>query len=942
MNILWKIFLWILSAFIFLYLVLVTYISSSSSYFENINFKDIQIWKYSLEESSNGFFSVNKLLENWTGGIIIEQIWVSDKTIYSSGSITLTQNGNNKTIQVEPWLYFFDLRELGTNYIISWKGFKIQNKWPGLFFVNSLDEKKNIIFSLNSILYLDLISLKDNTKSASIDLFPHTYLIFNPTKNIFVNNADLLKITQVFDLEYFDGQVIINEEVSEEIINLISLKDDKTADFVQKTLSYIDQEHLKNKEIVNRFLVSTFGLLPWEDLIDKYFPLLINDSKKDLYYKNIVIRSLHKLLTSDSVSPETISKIVENYILLKNINPGEAEQMKKIIDYYYSSIIKSNQSTTISMNYFELINRLNNTSAQISFKSLIELQKLFFYYDYFWKANFYQNIVEFKADYLHDLNIDLEWSDPSKWDIDDIEKADYLMFFLENIILSSTFSSKDAEWWYLITIFNDYVTIANRFYSKWDATIKRTWIFTSSKLLNKFISILETNFFEEERNRDNLLVIKSWVTYDEADMKKLENNIGKIYLFFETFKNVLNENESNKDKFTVLLYGKLEKKFGEYFDALKDYKDYLVRYDQSKIDLLAEKSIQENENTIMVSSKNAQDYLKTFNGVNFNYTTIKVMDYNYCADPVEENEDIAVEFPYCYKITDLNVGGNNVSFLLHPFQKNTMDEIVVEWEKKSGSYKLDDIEAILEEKMKMETKNQDKYDFKNYLVSTFWQQVIVKDNTVVQEEEVIQIEEDPVIKIFKRNKLFWDAWDFSVLEWILDMEYFDVIVEKESDSQEYKININNGTFQINLWKAREFYGTFASSYNFSPKHSFINPEFKVIDKKSKRDLLLWNSIYTLWELKVTEVQEGLIDIFENYTYINFVVNSIYENLDQKLIRIEYNQSKNVVILETLINSQKLVINMKAWDVTNIELWWRTLIQNSIQYTSIGNILNGIK
>jgi hypothetical protein len=69
-----------------------------------------------------------------------------------------------------------------------------------LFIVNNLDSKKNIIFSINSVLNLNLKHYKTNEKITSIDLYPHTYLLFNPIKNIFVKNSDLLKVSQTFNL----------------------------------------------------------------------------------------------------------------------------------------------------------------------------------------------------------------------------------------------------------------------------------------------------------------------------------------------------------------------------------------------------------------------------------------------------------------------------------------------------------------------------------------------------------------------------------------------------------------------------------------------------------------------------------------------------------------------------------------------------------------------
>jgi len=53
------------------------------------------------------------------------------------------------------------------------------------------------------------------------------------------------------------------------------------------------------------------------------------------------------------------------------------------------------------------------------------------------------------------------------------------------------------------------------------------------------------------------------------------------------------------------------------------------------------------------------------------------MDYNYCLDPTTENYNMKIETPYCYKVENLNISSQNVSFLLYPLDKNKIDEITV-------------------------------------------------------------------------------------------------------------------------------------------------------------------------------------------------------------------------------------------------------------------------
>jgi len=55
------------------------------------------------------------------------------------------------------------------------------------------------------------------------------------------------------------------------------------------------------------------------------------------------------------------------------------------------------------------------------------------------------------------------------------------------------------------------------------------------------------------------------------------------------------------------------------------------------------------------------------------------MDYNYCLDPTPENEilNVKVEIPYCYKVENLNIDSNDISFILYPLEKNKIEEIII-------------------------------------------------------------------------------------------------------------------------------------------------------------------------------------------------------------------------------------------------------------------------
>ncbi|MFK7779918.1 MAG: hypothetical protein QM490_02120 [Candidatus Gracilibacteria bacterium] len=939
MNILSKIILTTISISVFVFLIFVTYITSNFSGFEKPYYEDLKLGLFDLYKNKDGVFSFSGVSDE--SEIIVDKINTSDKIIFSSGSIETKTTSGSTIISITQGIYFFDLKEINTHYIIKGQGFEINNKGPGTFVINNLDPKKNIIFSINSVLDLDLKHYNTNSTLTSLDLYPHTYLTFNPIKNIFVKNSDLLRISQIFDIGYFSEKILEDNIVNENFLKIISLRIEKNSKIINESLFLIKQELSEKENIIKKFIKSNFGLIPGEQFINKYFSIFKNPNKKSIYYKNIIIRNLHELLTNDNLNSEIVNLIATNINSIKEVDKEGYNEIIDIINFYYESVIKSNQKNNTKINFSKLINKINNKNTKLSLTSLISLEKIFFEYDFLKNINFYKDISLFRNKYFEDLNVEIDGTSAEKGSVYDIEKVDYLLFFIENILLND-FSSSYDNTNDLITIFSDYVDIANAFYSNSDETIIRTGIFKYSKILNNFINILEDKYFLEERNKSMLLEINEKEKLSTTDILMLEENINKIIKFYNDFTNTLNPNTNNKDKFVIKLYSTLEEKYREYFSALKNYEEYTVKYDKIKKELLETHTINEGGNTLVLSYSHASEYLQKFNRVELRYASITVMDYNYCLSPSLVNSKLPLEVPYCYKIDKLFIDSNNVSFLLFPFDKNKIDEIVVENKAEAGSYKLDEIKALLDEKMKTETKDKDKYDFYNFLANTFGHQVINNNytNQAVTQTSTTILEEDSVVKIFKRNKLLGELGDFAILEGFIDINYNDLIVEKNGDA--YSINVKLGIFNVNLSRNQSFYGEFSSMYNFSPDHSFINPKIKIIDKKSEKDLLLGNYIYITGQYKVNLMEEEIKEVFNHYNEINYMVSNLSQILKKYEIKITYIKDSNKILFETEYNGGKVNLTLDNGNITSFIYYNENRLPQIIPYTELPTILNNIK
>lgn len=936
-----KIILGLISISILISLIFFTYIINTFTIYEKPYYKNTELWLFKINTNEEKLFSTEKIENNTnSNNILIEKINISDQIIFSDWNIESSIKWNYTIIDVWLWIYLFNLKEINTNYIVKWKWFEINNLWPWSFFINNLDPDKIIVFSINSLIELQLKNINTDEEITNIDLYPHTYLIFNPKNNIYAKNSDLLKISQIFSLWYFKDSIILNNVISEKIVNLISLNKDQNNKIVNESLLFLKQDIEKSEKLIKNFSEYDFLSIPWESYINKYVSFFVNNNKKSIYYKNIIIRDLSKLLENKNNGYNIINNIINNYENLKKIDKVWAEEIKQIIYFYYSSIIKTNKNFKIKILFSELQLRINKWNLHIDLKSLVNLEKIFFTYDFQKNNNFYNQINLFIQEYLLDLKVQLSINNNWIIDISNIEKTDYLLFFLEKVLLTSNFSSLNIDNHNLLKIYNIYAEISNSFYINSNNKTIKTWIFINSKILQKFDTIIKNKYFKEDRNINSLLEIKNNLFIDNNEVITLEKNITMILNLYKKNIDLIDIEKNIKDKLIHRLYTNLEIKYKEYFTALKNYKSYIIEYDEGKKILLNENSINDNKNIIKLSKENLLNYLKQFSWVNFENINITLMDYNYCLNPNNENELINNWIAYCYKIENLNVNSNNVSFLLYPFNRNEIKYITLEGISKSWAYKLDDVKIFLDDESKSSSSKEEKYEFKDYLINIFSNK---NTDIVNNEEETITdkiIIDDPIVKVFKRNKLLWENWDFININNFITINYNNLIVVRE-DNDNYSIKVKDSPFKIKYTQNQSFLWILNSEYNFNPKHSFINPTIKLINDKSKLESLMWNSINIIWEYKVNNIENEIINFFKYYNSINYIINDSSQILKESKIKITYFKDSDIVNIEIPYMWSTIFMQIQGENITKITLNNKRIIISSINYRKITEIFNNI-
>ena len=944
MNIFSKFFYLMIILFIGFTLIFLTF--SSEKYYNDNNIK------YELPK-----IGLSEIFNEDNESILIDQINITDKIFSINKNYTKKINNKTNKINVWTWIYLFHLNDISKEYTIEWNWFELKNIWPWMYFINSININKILVFSFNNKIDLILKNIKDKIETINLILYPHTYFIFNPSKNVYLSKeSDLLKISQVFKLWYFNKKIFNEEKKLEDTyINLLSLKKNENKNTIKEILYFIINDYNKSKKNFITYKNSSTKLFPWENYIKQYKEFFLNNEKKKIYYKNLILKNIKYLSNSTKEDSEIINFIVNSMKDLKNIDQESYNEMLNIINFYNRNILLTEKETIIpEINFMNLISTINNNKIHIKSNSSLELKNNFFKYDFISKEFFYNNISIFINKLL------------SETKLKNIEiKTDYLLFFLENILISdfSSQSNINTDTKNLITIFDNYVRISNNFYKNSNDSIKITWLYTNASIINNFLNIIRLNLFEKERNKSLTLKRKNINLINNEDLQKLKLNIDNLLVFFNKNKSLLNPENKNKDKDTILFYTDSINKVYEYFLALTNFEEYELKFDSGKKSLLNVDTISEwNTDENNLSTEKAKDYIKQFKWIMSYDYNVEIKNYNYCNNPKniiidktekeigEENIETEKNF-YCYKINNLNINWTIISFLLFPFTSNKIEEIIIKknWKENNinKSYKLNEVE----EKMKVLYKNandvstKNKYDFKNFFINNFLENEYI-NAPITKKSDITNniIQENSVIRIFKRNKLLWEKWDFSILKGFLNLKYNDIIVEKNDNNLDYSISLSwiiksNNIVENN--RKTEYNLDINSNYIFNT-HSFnwIKLRYKNIKSQEKNSYYLFgNYINLIWDFHINNFIEDINLLLIKINHITRIINEVkYATNIEKWEEINYIKSSWDIIFKTNYKDKIIFIKLNNWKITSFKYNDKEFLKVSTKYTNIKNIL----
>lgn len=844
--------------FLAIFIVFFSFFLLNYTYFEiKTKYKDLEQVKFGTwyeEIIINGSWLIyNKKIFN-DKNLTREKVYVdnlnfSDKIYFSWNNHVKNISNNQIIINISKWwLYFFDLYDITKNYKILSNGFKITPLSPWKIYIDN--RSNNIwIFSFDSIFDISLLDWKKEVTSLS--MYPRMFFWFNSFRNKFLVNADILRLETITKIFYFKDEFLIEKKLSDifktslglnqESYNFLSLILSKT--FSHNLIDMNDEENIS--------LIHTKEIW-WIDYINKYFYFLFNDNKKQAYYKNQIISLLNQWVNNDVIDKDEIMNLLD---LLKSLDNNEYNNFKLVLYYYYDLFLKLNSTKYISkvFSLSEIIIYSNWDFKKELLQSSFFLNKIYYMINFKKADNTFlpDNLLIFLKQYFVENAILLD--DKNNISIKNnfkILKLEYLSFFIKNIIIYNfdfSDSNKLESITNILNIYNNLNLVIND--KKYNLNSERILVENIS-IINKIMKEIRDKFFLKELNSQGLLVLSENISVNEKSLSNLDYLFKRFFDFYDNN----NSNLSQKNLYLNSEYANVRNKYKEYYDALNNYQQYLINYNKSTSQIFEIQTVAEKTQDIFLSNELLITYLSKFQWVDVSSLESEIVNWEF------------------YKIKKLFVNWTSFSFNLYPKNNYRIDNINIDWNDLNKSYELSYIEKELEKKKETASKeNINKYDFSYFFINTFLkinQNVVVSNNTEKNPKE--EFLEDRIVWIFKRDKLLWKRWEFSILKNYLELKYKNIIVEFIDEI--YYISFKNIILRtsINLgdeWK--NIIWELNADYVFNEKdHYFKNISIKFYDPDKYNDtkeyLFNWNSLKINKNVNIVDFKTEIDSIIKEH------------------------------------------------------------------------------
>ncbi len=696
--------------------------------------------------------SKEKFSESFDDAILLDKpgllgsYYVSEKWIEWFKRV---ETATGQTISVSDGEYFFDFQWPSEEVLIESDDFSLDLIGKGRLYIKQTD-RYLAFYSFDSIFQVNIKDIYTWKEASSFYVYPWMYAKWNKyTKELWLDddaetfnelfyinnlqltgkkqskNSDSSILMYSFNFIYLPYETYVNNVVNRELKKVLWV----TTNFLDLALLH-DRERKKDFREDYEHLEWLLDY-KWQLLVhlQKYLNVFFNDSKRVVYYKNVILYNLSEIVKSGN-QQQKISKV-------------KGTEQEKHVDAIWENL--------------KILQWISEDEYQ---DTLLFIEDSYYFFNYIYPSDFASK------QHLKDLYLWERTDDDFVWENNDylshvfhlyhskgIEEIEFNAWIMKYVISSSRIldSEKSQSFYYYYYVydkvlknyvdklgilkegFDDVVRILENisFINSWyfiSQEAKKGVLYINAEIIEHILSYLNNLYFEELRNSDKLLVLKdNGLNINDSTILNLEKKINFL-LDFQKGAKILDEKNEN-DSALLQKYARLGNESEEYFEAIIDNDSYINAKALWVLERYASFAKEDEEKLTWAKLK---EYLEWFNQVSLEKAKVNLIDDSY------------------FEIQSVKVSGENMSFDLYPLEFNKINNIkkATEWKE----YLADILLTNSEDDFKLDDPNILTIDeVYNYLLNLWYVEILRKD---------ISIQKETYYSLRNVN-VSWVKYDFS-------------------------------------------------------------------------------------------------------------------------------------------------------------------------------------
>lgn len=711
-------------------------------------------------------------------------------------------------------VFICDFENTLADYEIHISGAVIQPLERGVFLIDTT-RSEPVIFSFNSFLQIGLIEKGKETSSANLTLFPSLLFRYNQNNTINLRNADILRISLINSLYYLD---LKNQW---DMTSIFRWENTKDSYFLKSVTKHITGRIESFKTLYKEILWADSEKLTKNILLNPDNILFVNDAKKEVFLRNLLIKEILELLQENPTKKPDDTTLREILTQMKEKSPHLYEMgLSTIRRYYY--VMSFSRFTHDDKAYF-----ITNTDSPY----LAKIEGILWYLkerrnDSYRHLSDIFSLHYFSSLTLDNLNMFVNELLANIIDNKVLSGEEFLSFtfFVTEYLSGGPFppSKETLQIISLLSSLTDdyYNTLTN---DSRRSVLLSTIFYNYNKIFSKLNRVFTEKFFnetpkgiifKEEYLSGNIPTFgqdfrDSFKTLTET----LANNIERKRKKFYTLTPLLKQNSNMSDNYTLL--DETLKNTNKLRDIFLDYPEYLKAME------LNDKSRQARgiliTKTQEMNRESLEAYLSTFN--NMDTTSLQIFN-NFKRDGFYDLQVRIGENTFSFKLWPQDHTISDISFLDISSKKHIFPNSIVPLDQKEKQFK----ELLI---WAGEPELRYRYDFKNFFETTFLQNN--SDSSVSISPSLAPVNEvssarapmTPEMQIFVQKELV--EKDFKNIATFLPIGFNNIYA-----------TIQNGNYAIELSSLKRIFIGKTNSYSveFSGKyvlerHTFYRLTFQV-------------------------------------------------------------------------------------------------------------------